>query len=192
MRIAVLATLFALGACAGSARIQKPQQDTPAIDLSPFRRVWIAGFVATHNRDVDVNGETVHLLRRRLNPLTRMRVVEASPVVVRDATELTSAAYWRKQAEEYEDAIVVTGIVNLIAAPSLPAASASSRAGSMLRKGVVLETAFLFIDGRTGELLARQNLRKDRLYGADQRASTLSLYLQLMERLMPAFLRVFR
>jgi hypothetical protein len=185
-------SLAALGGCASTARTRPTQQQTPAIDLSPFRRIWIAGFNASSNRDIDVNAETVFLLRRRLNPLTRMRVVDAQPIAVRGESELADAARWRRLAEEYEDAIVVTGTVNLESAPPVPIASASSRASNILRKGFALETTFLFVDGRTGAVIARQTFPKEKLYGSDQRASTLSLYLELMERVTPAFLRVFR
>jgi hypothetical protein len=56
----------------------------------------------------------------------------------------------------------------------------------------VLETTFLFVDGRTGEVLARQQLPKETLYASGPRVSPLSLYFELMERVVPEFLRALR
>lgn len=188
---AVLSGLLTLEGCAGAARSRVSEPAAPAIDLSPFRRVWIAGFVTAANREVDVNAETVRLLRSRLNPRTPLRVIEAPPLSI-DETKLSDAARWKRLAEEYGEPLIVTGSVSLVAARPVPAESPSGRASYRLRKGFVLDALFLFIDGRTGEVLARQDLPKQTLYGPDQRASTLSLYLQLMERVLPAFLRAFR
>ena len=190
--IAVPAAIVLLSGCASATVVRNPQPAAPALDLSPFRRIWIAGFVTSANPDIDVNAETVRLLRRRLNPMTPLRVIEAEPLTISDDAALSNAARWRKLAEEYGEPLIVTGSVRFVAARPVAAPSPSSRPTYRLRKGFVLEVTFLFIDGRTGEVVARQPFPKETLYGPDQRVSTLSLYFQLMERAVPAFLRTFR
>lgn len=191
-RMALLQCLLIIGGCARAARAPSPPPETPAIDLAPFRRVWIAGFLATPNADIDVNGETVTLLRKRLNPRTPLRVIEAPPLAIHTEDELLDGLRWRRLGEEYSEPLIVTGSLTFAAARPVAAESPSSRPIHRLRKGYVLEATFLFIDGRTGEVLARQVLPRETLYETGQRTSTLSLYFQLMERVLPPFLRVFQ
>jgi hypothetical protein len=181
-----------LSGCVLATNVPAPQPAAPHVDMSAFRRVWIAGFVTNAVADIDLNVETVRLLRRRLNPRTPLRVIEAGPLTIRDEAELSNTARWQRLAEEYGEPLIVTGVVTLATARPVPADSASTRPTYRLRKGFVLEATFLFIDGRTGEVVARQPFPKETLYGPDQRASTLSLYFQLMDRVIPEFLRVFR
>lgn len=178
---------------ASCASVPKAPISPPAallIDLSPFRRIWIAGFVTSANRDIDVNLETVRLLRRRLNPRTTLRVIEAEPLTIRDELELGDRERWRRLAEEYGEPLIVTGSVRLNAARPVAVERTTGRGSIYLsRKGFVLETRFVFIDGRTGEVIASEPLPKETLYGTDTRTSTLFLYFQLMDRVVPNFLR---
>lgn len=162
------------------------------VDVSPFRRIWIAGFVTTANRDIDVNAETVRLLRRALNPRTTLRMIEAAPLVIRDEAELSNQERWKRLAEEYGEPLIVTGSVRLIPARPVAVERTTGRGSVYLsRKGFVLETTFVFIDGRTGDVIASETLPKETLYGSDARTSTLFLYFQLMDRVLPVFLGAF-
>ena len=190
--VAATAAIVLLSGCASATINRNSQPAAPTLDLSPFRRIWIAGFVASANPDIDVNGEAVRLLRRRLNPITPLRVVEAEPLTISDDAALSNATRWRNLAEEYGEPLIVTGSIRFVAARPVAAPSPSSRPTYRLRKGFVLEAAFFFIDGRTGEVIARQVFPKETLYGPDQRVSTLSLYFQLMDPVLAAFLRAFR
>lgn len=49
----------------------------PKLDVSPFQRVLIAGFVAGGSDDVDTNQETVRLLRSQLRSKSSLRVIDA-------------------------------------------------------------------------------------------------------------------
>ncbi len=49
----------------------------PKLDVSPFQRVLIAGFIAGGSEDVDSNLETVRLLRSQLRTKSGLRVIEA-------------------------------------------------------------------------------------------------------------------
>jgi len=179
-----------LSGCASAPNVRVSQPASPPLDMSPFRRIWIAGFLTSANHDIDVNAETVRLLRRRLNRRTPLRVIEAEPLAIRDDTELSNADRWRSLAEEYGEPLIVTGSVILTEARPVVVERTSGRGSYALRKGFVLDATFLFIDGRTGAVIASERLPQEKAYGADPRASTLSLYFQLMDRVLPIILRL--
>jgi len=47
------------------------------LDVSPFQRVLVAGFVSGGSDDVDANQETVRLLRSQLRTKSQLRVIDA-------------------------------------------------------------------------------------------------------------------
>jgi hypothetical protein len=55
--------------------IETPIQ--PKMDVTPFQRVLVAGFVAGGSDDVDANQETVRLLRSQLRTKSQLRVIDA-------------------------------------------------------------------------------------------------------------------
>jgi hypothetical protein len=58
--------------------IETPIQ--PKMDVTPFQRVFVAGFIAGGSEDVDANLETVRLLRSQLRTKSPLRVIEADVV----------------------------------------------------------------------------------------------------------------
>ena len=56
------------------------------------------------------------------------------------------------------------------------------------RKGFLLAPKFVFIDGRTGATLYREQYKEEVLYPAQQTTPALSSYFELMDRLVPSFL----
>ena len=73
---AVLAAfVLACGADYYEIPIETPIQ--PKLDVSPFQRVLVAGFVAGGSEDVDANQETVRLLRSQLRTKSSLRVIDA-------------------------------------------------------------------------------------------------------------------
>lgn len=72
----VLAGLVvACGPVSFEVPIETPIQ--PKLDVTPFQRVLIAGFVAGGADDVDTNQETVRLLRSQLRSKSSLRVIDA-------------------------------------------------------------------------------------------------------------------
>jgi hypothetical protein len=55
--------------------IETPIQ--PKMDVSPFQRVLVAGFVAGGTEDLDANQETVRLLRSQLRNKSSLKVIDA-------------------------------------------------------------------------------------------------------------------
>ncbi len=72
-----LALLAAVSACTSYTEIPIETPISPKLDVSAFQRIFIAGFIAGANEDVDANMETVRLLRSQLRNKGIMRVIDA-------------------------------------------------------------------------------------------------------------------
>jgi len=72
-----LALVAAAVACTSYTEIPIETPIQPKLDVSPFQRIFIAGFIAGANEDVDANMETVRLLRSQLRNKGIMRVIDA-------------------------------------------------------------------------------------------------------------------
>lgn len=112
-----------------------------------------------------------------------------------------NAEYWKKIGEEYQNPLIVTGTVLF---------TPHQRAGFVQReqevydsfgrrrvvpvrtyedrKGYILRPTFVFIDGRTGEVLHQETFREEILYSQNASTPALSSYFELMDRLLPTFL----
>jgi hypothetical protein len=75
--IASLALLCGTLACTNFYEIPIETPIQPKMDVSPFSRVLIAGFIGGGTEDVDANLETVRLLRSQLRSKSSLRVIEA-------------------------------------------------------------------------------------------------------------------
>jgi hypothetical protein len=73
----LLVVVGALAGCTSYYEIPIETPVQPKLDTSQFQRVFVAGFVAGGNDDVDGNLETVRLLRSQLRQKGALRVVEA-------------------------------------------------------------------------------------------------------------------
>ena len=72
-----LLLVAALAACTSYTEIPIETPIQPKLDVTPFQRIFIAGFIAGANEDVDANMETVRLLRSQLRNKGIMRVIDA-------------------------------------------------------------------------------------------------------------------
>jgi len=71
------------------------------LDVTPFQRVLIAGFVAGGDEDVDANQETVRLLRSQLRTKSSLKVIDADIMpLVEVAREQTKEATGDEQGSE--------------------------------------------------------------------------------------------
>jgi hypothetical protein len=75
--IASLALVCGTLACTNFYEIPIETPIQPKMDVSPFSRVLIAGFIGGGTEDVDANLETVRLLRSQLRSKSSLRVIEA-------------------------------------------------------------------------------------------------------------------
>ena len=82
-RVASLALGVVLVTAAGCTSVYEVPIDTPIqakLDVTPFSRVHVVGFISGGSEDVDANMETVRLLRSQLRTKSRLRVIEADPL----------------------------------------------------------------------------------------------------------------
>lgn len=82
-RVASLALGALLAAAAGCTSMYEVPIDTPIqakLDVTPFSRVHVVGFISGGSEDVDANMETVRLLRSQLRTKSKLRVIEADPL----------------------------------------------------------------------------------------------------------------
>ncbi len=83
MNVRNVARLASLGVALlvfGCASYQEVTIETPIqakLDVTPFQRVLVAGFVAGGSEDVDANLETVRLLRSQLRTKSNLKVIES-------------------------------------------------------------------------------------------------------------------
>ena len=82
---AATATLLACGPVSYEIPIETPIQ--PKLDVTPFQRVLIAGFVTGGTEDVDTNQETVRLLRSQLRAKSGLRIIDADAMPLLDIAQ---------------------------------------------------------------------------------------------------------
>jgi hypothetical protein len=87
---ALAATVMACGPVSYEIPIETPIQ--PKLDVTPFQRVLIAGFVAGGTEDVDTNQETVRLLRSQLRSKSSLRVIDADVMPLLEIAQEQSRA----------------------------------------------------------------------------------------------------
>src|SRR5687767_16009049 len=86
-----LALLAALSACTSYTEIPIETPIQPKLDVSAFQRVFIAGFIASANEDVDANMETVRLLRSQLRNKGLLRVIDADTLPLLEVARQNAA-----------------------------------------------------------------------------------------------------
>ena len=86
-----LALLAVLTACTSYTEIPIETPIQPKLDVSAFQRIFIAGFIAGANEDVDANMETVRLLRSQLRNKGIMRVIDADTLPLMELAKQNGA-----------------------------------------------------------------------------------------------------
>jgi hypothetical protein len=98
--------------------IETPIQ--PKLDVTPFQRVLVIGFVAGGTEDVDANQETVRLLRSQLRTKSSLRVIDADVIPLIDVA--------RDQSSQNQNASATAGpSIEDVAAPREGGAPPPSR-----------------------------------------------------------------
>jgi len=139
------AVSFAIGlTTAGCMSFVEVPVETPIhakLDVTPFQRVLVAGFLGGGTKAIDANAETSRLLRSQLRTKSSLKVIDAdilqlvnemdkrrqTPVTGDTATDepriknekdlegyeslLTDTDYWKKVGAEYQGPLIITGSV---------------------------------------------------------------------------------
>ncbi len=212
------------------------------LDVSAYNRVLVASFTTQTSEDMDLDAETIRLLRNQLRMRSKLQVIDADVEPLGDFSEqnlkdsglldefeqleeeakaegedispqewveleqdklLDDEEYWRKLGEEYQEPLIVTGKLRFDSESrsgftrrdryvrdsfNRPQLVRSTRFQE--RTGFVLNAEFYFIDGSNGRTIHRERFTEEVIYGADERASALSSYFELMDRLIPNFLSI--
>ncbi len=75
-RLASLGLLLLLVGCASYQEVTIETPIQAKLDVTPFQRVLVAGFISGGSEDVDANLETVRLLRSQLRTKSALKVIE--------------------------------------------------------------------------------------------------------------------
>ncbi|MES1167448.1 MAG: hypothetical protein ABUL68_05535, partial [Pseudomonadota bacterium] len=86
------------------------------MDVSPFQRVLVAGFVAGGSEELDANQETVRLLRSQLRTKSSLRVIDADPMALMDIAQEQSKAIANDAGPNREVAVASTAAADHAAA----------------------------------------------------------------------------
>ena len=148
-------------------------------------------------------GDALDKIQQSINPSGKYSKAEREQYRLEADKVLQDGEYWRKLGEEYQSPLIVTGRLGfeeqnrsgfqseerVIRDPSnRPRLVRGNR--YLERKGFTLSADFYFLDGRSGALLHKEKFTEEVLYGDEQKASPLSSYFELMDRLLPNFLGV--
>lgn len=196
----VSSTSLRLAACVGTYPVAVTMCVPPELNVTPYSRLLVAGFVGGGIEDVDTNVGTVRLLRSQLRAARSLTIISA------DAMPITRAAFadpvsWRRVGEEYQNPLVLTGIVVLSAERHTdvryrqresfddegPRRVEMSRIAAEVETGT-LTARSIYIDGPTGAIVHTHTFREDTSHAASQTVPALSSYFELMARLVPEVL----
>ncbi|HWF86811.1 MAG TPA: hypothetical protein VG222_18260 [Vicinamibacterales bacterium] len=108
---------------------------TPKLDVSPFQRVLVAGFVAGGTEDVDANQETVRLLRSQLRTKSQLKVIDADVMPLLDIVQEQAKA----ASAPAEEQVVIRENVPTPSAPSSNGNGSSAAAQPMALPKVIKE-----------------------------------------------------
>jgi len=173
-------------------RVHRTRASLPVevqIGMSRVDDVWVAGFIAQPGRDkVDLNVETVRLVRQDLRRISGARVVEGEPLTLANQEVFDDAAYWRRQAEDRRAGLIVTGIVRLLLAPA-QMVQRGRRTAYLGQSGRTLDATVVVIDGRSGAVVSRRTLPRRMRYANADVSSGLPMYFEMMEQSRPDWLR---
>lgn len=114
----------------------------------------------------------------------------------------SDVTFWRQLGEEYQHPLIVTGTVLFTterrsrvvrsdreAFDSVGRRSVDRQQDLLPSIAYILKPTFVFIDGRTGVVIYSESFREEVLYSEDQDVPALSTYFELMDRVLPDFLR---
>jgi hypothetical protein len=79
-----LGLVLALAGCTNFFEIPIETPIQPKLDVTPFTRVLVAGFITGGSEDVDTNAETVRLLRSQLRTKSGLKIIDADLLPLAD------------------------------------------------------------------------------------------------------------
>lgn len=139
--LASLAIGLASAACVSFTEVAVETPIQAKLDVTPFQRVYVAGFIGGGTKNLDAASETARLLRSQLRTKSTLRVIDADSLMLiqemdkrrqgpvsgdtapdeprikteKDLAEfepiLSDAEYWKKIGQEFQGPLIITGTV---------------------------------------------------------------------------------
>ena len=163
----------------------------PLVEVRPFTRVLVAGFVSTPVGGVDANQETSRMLRRELRSEASLDVLNTEALQLKAPT-LDDVRFWQRLGEEYREPLIVTGVVDFKAAGHwFEERQVGRRTMRIWLPQYSLAVRVLLIDGKTGERIASGVCDTITAHATTGREGALSLYYRLIDQTMPSMLAAF-
>ena len=163
----------------------------PLVEIPPFTRVLVAGFVSTPVRGVDANQETARLLSRDLRSEVSLEVVNMDPLQLQPPI-LEDVRFWERLGEEYREPLIVTGVVDFKSAGRwYEERQMGRRIVRLWLPQYSLRVRLLLIDGKTGERISSAVCGPTLAHSPTTRDRPLQLYFRLIDRMMPSVLAMF-
>ena len=187
----IVAALFVAGSCARRTIPPRRVPVQPLVEMPPFTRVLVAGFVSTPVKGVDANQETSRLLRRDLRSEVSLEVVNMDPLQLQ-VPILEDVRFWERLGEEYREPLIVTGVVDFKSAGHwYEERQVGRRIVRLWYPQYSLRVRLLLIDGKTGEPIASAICGPTLAHSTTTRDRPLQLYFTLIDRTMPSMLALF-
>lgn len=189
----IVVMMLAMTVSGCSRRVMSPVlTHAPAvIDLPPFTRVLVAGFVSKPLEGVDANAETSRLLRRDLRQEMSLDVLNTEPLHLQLNT-LEDVPYWRRLGEEYREPLIVTGVVDFKSAGRwYEERQVGRRTMRIWLPQYSLAVRLLLIDGKTGRRIDSAACGPRVAHATTARERALNLYFRLIDQTRPSMLAVF-
>jgi hypothetical protein len=140
--VVALSSLVAALASAGCLSFYEIAVETPIrakLDVTPFQRVLVAGFLGGGSRNIDPNTETARLLRSQLRTKSELKIIDADVIDLAEEFDkrrskpapataeeqrikdekdlqdyepiLKDENYWKTIGSEYQNPLIITGSV---------------------------------------------------------------------------------
>jgi hypothetical protein len=130
---------LAAAACTSFYEIPIETPIKPKLDVTPFQRVHVVGFIAGGSDDVDANLETVRLLRSQLRTRSNLRVIEADVLPLAEIAQDQAREALAQHGTPGPGGTPASNgsgdpTANIIASTAMPAGGAESGTGSPQEK----------------------------------------------------------
>lgn len=161
-----------------ATKVAVPLPVPPRLDLGERRRILVASFLTADDEILDSNRELPRFLRGEFRKTGALEVLDVTPPpaipeqTLDDLAE--NAAFWRHLGDRHDAEIIVSGAVSYDKADVSGYREVdivSPRTGQKVRTNRFTEqerfrysVTLLFFDGRSGELLYRDAVRKSIVY----------------------------
>ena len=184
--VAISCSVVVLTGCSASRRAEIAQPVRPAVTLTDYRCIWVAGFRTGVHRELDVNAAAVHKFRAQLRTKTNLHIVDEPPLSIRSEDEVARTERFKAIALRHGTPLVLTGTI------SFDHGVASRRTRGYLippDAAARLRVQLVWIDGSTGRVVGTESLPAQNWRPGFNRKPMAWVFDTLFSRINPMFLQ---